>query len=275
MYLGIDIGGTKTLVASLTEDGRIQASQKFPTPQDYQQFLQQLLDNVVKLTIDLPTMACVAVPGVLDETRTQLISLGNLPWANKPIVDDLRNLLSCSTVADNDAKLAGLSEAILIKDEFKKVLYVTISTGIGYGLVVDGVIDYNISDSSGHTLMLEHEGQKVAWETFASGKAIKEKYGKLASEIEDPAIWQAISKNITTGLIDLISVLQPEVIVIGGGVGAHFDKFAQPLTEQLKAYEDPMMPIPPLRQAQHAEQAVIYGCYELIKQTNATTNQTT
>lgn len=260
------------MVALLTDDGRIQASQKFPTPQDYQQFLPQLLDTVIGLTKEVPAMACVAVPGVLDESRSHLETLGNLPWTDKPIVEDLKQLLSCPVIAENDAKLAGLSEANLIKDEFNKVLYVTISTGIGYGLVVDGVIDPNISDASGHVLLVEHEGQMKPWETFASGKAIKEKYGKLASEINDPAIWQAISQNIAAGMIDLIAVLQPEVIVIGGGVGAHFDKFSHPLAEILKRHEDPMMPIPPLRQAQHAEQAVIYGCYELIKQHGTTTN---
>lgn len=274
MYLGIDIGGTKTLVALLGEDGRIQASQKFPTPQDYQQFLQQLANTVRSLTPDTPTMTCAAVPGEIDRQTGAGLKLGNLPWVNVPIKTDLERLLKCPVLVENDAKLGALAEANLIKDEFKKVLYVTISTGIGYALVVDGVIDDNTADLAGHVMKVDHNGQQEIWESFASGKAITEKYGKMASEIDDPAIWAEIVTTFAPGLLDLIEILQPQVIIFGGGVGANFDKFGVALTAKLKETEDPMLPVPQLRKAQHAEQAVIYGCYDYIKQNHGNTTKT-
>ena len=113
--------------------------------------------------------------------------------------------------------------------------------------------------------MLEHDGVLTPWEHFASGKAIVAKYGKRASEIDDPAIWAAIVRDFSVGIIDVIAITEPEIVIIGGGVGAHFDRFGELLVRELKKYETPMMLIPPIRQAQRSEEAVIYGCYELIK----------
>jgi predicted NBD/HSP70 family sugar kinase len=88
----------------------------------------------------------------------------------------------------------------------------------------------------------------------------------MASEIEDPAIWENFSKDFAWGLQSVLAVTQPEIVVIGAGVGAHLQKFIGPLEHQLKKLENKMVRIPPVAQAKRAEGAVIYGCYEFIKQ---------
>ena len=60
--------------------------------------------------------------------------------------------------------------------------------------------------------------------------------------------------------------LDSEVIIIGGGVGAHFDRFGKFLEEEMREYSSDLVPTPVLREALHAEQAVIYGCLTLIQQ---------
>jgi glucokinase len=67
--------------------------------------------------------------------------------------------------------------------------------------------------------------------------------------------------------VDLLAIIQPEVVIIGGGVGTHFDKYGKLLETELKKYQTPLVPIPPIRAAQRPEEAVIYGCYELVKET--------
>lgn len=266
MYLGVDVGGTKTLVALFDKRGDLKASQKFPTPPVYEDFLDQLDKVVVSLSTERFYAACVAMPAMLDKDGKVGIAFSNLTWTNVPILSDSRRLFKCPVVVENDAKLAGLSEANLVRKEFKKVLYVTISTGIGYSLITNGIIDQSIADGGGRTMLLEHRGELRPWESFASGKAIVDRYGKRASDIDDPKVWEVMAKDFAAGLIDLIAILQPEVIVIGGGVGSHFKKFEKPLKKILKSYETPMLPIPPVRMAQHPEEAVIYGCYDLIKE---------
>ena len=266
MIGAVDIGGTKTLVAVFDEHGKIVEQQRFETSQNYNQFLKDLEEVVAKLsTKDFKRMG-VAVPGRLDREHGIGLSFGNLSgWKNVPIEVDCERLFNCPVVVENDAKLGGLSEALLIIKEFKKTLYITISTGIGISLIIDGIIDRNIGDRGGNAIMLEHRGHVMSWESFASGKAIVKKYGKRASEINDPEIWKVISRDLAVGIIDLIAVMEPEVIVIGGGVGAHFEKFGGFLMERLKDYEIPIMKIPPIRQAKRPEEAVIYGCYQMAK----------
>jgi predicted NBD/HSP70 family sugar kinase len=59
--------------------------------------------------------------------------------------------------------------------------------------------------------------------------------------------------------------VQPEVIVIGGSVGGHLSRFKDFLEKELKKFETPLIPIPPIRQAQRPDDAVLYGCYDLAK----------
>ena len=271
MYLAVDIGGTKTIVAAIEKNGKVHASQKFETPKIYAQFLKLLDENIASLNCRFDS-GVVAAPGKIDRKKGIVIAFGNLDWKNIPLLDDIEPLAQCPVHIENDTKLAGLSEAIYIKNEFKKVLYVTISTGINSALIVDGVIDEELIDSESGDMLLEHEGKLQKWESFASGKAIVKKYGKRASEIKNQNDWNAISRNIALGLINLIAVIQPEVIIIGGGVGSHFKKFQGPLHDHLKKFEMPLVPIPPVRGAQKPEEAVIYGCYYLAKSYNAKNN---
>ncbi|MFI5275348.1 MAG: ROK family protein [Candidatus Saccharimonadales bacterium] len=266
MYLGIDIGGTKTIVASLDDNGVIQESFRFPTPQKYQEFLEELAENVDKLTTKEFVAAGAGVPYKIDRVHGIAIAGGRLPWVKIPIKKDIQKITHCPTVIDNDANLAGLSEAMLLK-EFRRVLYVTISTGIGTGYVVDQKIDPTMADSEGGEMIIEHGGKLEPWEDFASGQAIVRRFGKRASEITDKDTWRAIAHDISVGLIDLIAVVQPDVIVLGGGVGAHYDKYGAFLDEYLKKFETPLLPIPPIRQAARPELAVVYGSYDLAKGT--------
>lgn len=267
MYLGVDIGGTKTLVAVLNEHGTIKEKAKFPTPKTYDHFLLELRHALAHFKTQDFKAGAVAVPAsLLDRQHGRAIRFGNLAWRNVPIQADLERICHCPIAVENDAKLAGLSEALPLKGKYHKVVYVTISTGIGYGLVVDGVIDTSIGDGGGRTLELEHRGKMVPWEDFAGGRAIVERYGKKAVDITDQATWQNIARDLAQGFIQLIAMMQPDVIVIGGSVGVYFDHYGDLLTAELKKYELPLLTLPDLRQAQRPEEAVVYGCYAIAKQ---------
>ncbi len=268
MYVGVDVGGTKTLVATLTNDGVIREHRKFPTPHNYQHFLLELAHSVAFLTTQDFVACGVGIAATnIDRHRGLGVNFGNLPWRNVPVLADVEKIVHCPTVMENDAKLAGLSEAMLLKHEYSRVLYVTVSTGIGYGFTVDGVIDTNIGDGGGRAIVLEHKGKFVPWESFASGHAIVERYGKRAEDIHDDKTWQAICRDLGLGLSELIAVTQPEVIVIGGSVGTYFDRYRHLLAEELKRYKTPLVKIPVLRGAQRPEEAVVFGCYDLAKAT--------
>ncbi|HSX31317.1 MAG TPA: ROK family protein [Candidatus Saccharimonadales bacterium] len=265
MYVGIDIGGTKTLVAALTNEGIIHESLKFPTPPNYDDFLVKLKAVVAKLTTKDFRAGAVAAPGEINRKRGIFKVGGNLKWRNEPIQHDVERIVHCPILLENDANLAGLSEAMLLKDKHAKVLYLTISTGIGGGFIVDQQIDPSMEDVEPGQIMLQRGDKVVKWESFASGKAIYERYHQKASDIEDPAIWKAIVKDLTIGFIDLMAVTQPDVIVVGGGVGHYLHKFHAFLIAELEKYATPLVPIPPIVKAKRPEEAVVYGCYDLAR----------
>ena len=268
MYLGIDIGGTKTLVAIFDGDGQIIRQNKFPTNKDYVKFLDEL-DRVIKSEIgnSTPIAACCAAPAQIDRKAGKAIVFGNLPWRNTPLVHDISKIVGNIPVfIENDANLAGLSEALLVRNKYKKVLYLTISTGIGDGIIIDGKIDPDFADTEAGQMMLVHGDGISKWEDFASGRALFARYGKKASEISDPAIWLEFSKNLAQGIGELVATIDPEAIILGGGVGAHFDKFGSLLRMELKNYQNAMVKMPPVIAAKRPEEAVIYGCYAFMHQ---------
>lgn len=265
MYLTIDIGGTKTLLARMNNQGKVEDSIKFPTPGEYKDFKKLLEENIVKITTSKWSLACVAAPGLIDREAGVAKSFGNLSWQNVPIKRDVRSVVDCEVLIENDAKLAALSEARFLNPRKNRVTYLTVSTGIGSGTIINNVLDPDLVDAEVGKMIFEKDGKLVTWESFASGKAIVKRFGKLASEINDLHIWRIIAKDLAIGIVDIAANVYPDVIIIGGGVGSHFQKYGELLRNEVKKYDNPLVKMPRIVGAKHPEQAVIYGCYEYIK----------
>ena len=267
MYVGVDIGGTKTLVAVLDATGQIVDEAKFPTPQDYDEFLTALADAARGLKQHDFQAGAAAVPGRLDRKAGIVLDLGNLPWHNQPIQADCEALFHCPIVIENDARLAGLSEAMLHKDH-ETVLFITVSTGIGTSVVHQQRLDPSLLNSESGHMLVPFKGELMVWEKFASGKAIYEHFGKKAVDIpaSDTEAWGYVARNLAIGLFELMAVIEADLIIIGGSIGMYFDRFEALLNAELKRFETPLVPIPRIVKAERPEQAVIYGCYDLARQ---------
>ncbi len=256
------------MLAVFTPEGQIVKEQKFPTPKNYEDFLVELKKTLQEFMTHQLKACCCAVPGRVDRKNGIGVVYGNLAWHDSPIKKDITQLLGgIDVLVENDSNLAGLYEAVLYRKQYNKVLYMTIGTGIGDGVIIDGVIDPDFADSESGQTLLDYNGKLVRWEDIASGRALLARYGKKGSEIEDPKIWQQFASDLSLGLIELIAVMQPDVIIIGGGIGTHFNKYEGFLSTELKKHEAPLVPIPPIIQANKPEEAVIYGCYTFIRQT--------
>jgi predicted NBD/HSP70 family sugar kinase len=265
MYAAVDIGGTKTLVASFNDKGNLLEKVKFPTPDSYELFISEMAKIVANLSTKEFQAVIVAAPGIIDHSEGIFIAGGNLAWKDVTIQSDIERLFHAPARLENDAKVAAVAEARAAGPDFNTVVYITISTGIGVGVCVNGNLDHTLLNAEPGKMRIEKDGQMVAWEDAASGKAIVAKYGKRAGDLEDSEAWYMIAHDMAKGMLAVIAIVQPDLIVIGGGVGSHFDKFEKPLLAELKKYENPLAPTPPIRMAVHPEEAVIYGCYELAK----------
>lgn len=261
MLIAVDTGGTKTLVASFSESGKIVRSEKFPTPSDTADYLSQLSSVITSLADSTtPTVIVVGVPGIVKNGVA--VWCNHLGWTDFPIQSKLRNLFPETPIlVENDANLAGLAEARSLSSHDQSVLYVTISTGIGTGFISSGSIDPGLRLSEGGRAMVEYDGVVREWESFASGSAIVATYGQYARDIKKKSIWRQIADRISRGLLVMIPIIQPDVIVIGGSIGTYFTQYREHLqallTEKLPAH----ISAPLIVQAKHPEEAVIYGCY--------------
>lgn len=264
VILGVDIGGTKTLVATFDSEGKILSEERFETPATYGVFLTECKKV---MPADKVISTALGIPGVIDRTNGVGMSFGNLTWKNVPIKADMENLLKCPVVVENDAKVAAVFEADKVKSDFKNVLYLTIGTGIGIAYISSGVLDLEYGDHGGNHVPVVYQGKEQNWESLTSGKAITTSYGKQAREITDVKTWQEIAYKLALGVVELLKrYSDTDVVIIGGGVGVHFDRFGKLLEEELGKQIPDGSHIPPLMQAKYPEEAVIRGCYLLATQ---------
>lgn len=261
MLVTVDTGGTKTLIASFEQDGTMGESIKFPTPLDQNEYLsllrKTLNDNYGDKTVEAVVLA---VPGVV--RNGVMIGGGNLGWKNFDLKKALTGVLgSAPVLIENDANLAGLGETRILDPMPISALYVTISTGIGTGMIINGQIEPGMRHSEGGAMMLANNGRLETWESFASGKAINIRYKKFAKDITSEETWNEIAERISRGFLAVVPIIQPEVIIIGGSIGTYFERYSIQLSAIIQSSLLPHIAMPMIQQAKYPEEAVIYGAY--------------
>lgn len=261
MIVAVDTGGTKTLIAGYDDNGKIVRQLKFPTPPKKSDYIQQLTTNLKALFEPSAVDAIViAMPGIVRDGIA--VWCNNLGWKNFNVAEEMEGVLGGAPIyVENDANLAGLSEARQRKQVPVSCLYVTVSTGIGSGVITHGHIDPGLRHSEAGRSLVEFNGVVQEWETFASGKAIYTAYRKMAKDIKSKRTWHQISDRISRGFLAMIPIIQPDIIIIGGSMGTFFDKYEVDLKGILKEKLPPHIPLPKMVAAKHPEEAVIYGCY--------------
>lgn len=248
---GVDLGGTKTEGTVLTDLSAPNTAPRVrkPTPQDegYEAILANIcavVDETAKQAGTKPARLGIGTPGTLDPA-TQLLRGSNTVCLNgKPVKADLERMLGIPVVIENDANCFALAEATLgAAVGAKSVFGVILGTGVGGGIVIEGRTitgRQGIAGEWGHNARLEPDGVRCycgrigCVETVLSGPGLQRFYSEISgSEKTDlREIWRRAanmeSAAITTldRLIDyfgraiasVINLLDPEVIVLGGGV---------------------------------------------------------
>lgn len=261
MIVAVDTGGTKTLIAGYNEAGVVTTEIRFETPQKISEYVDTLTTHLRALFNPSEVDAVViGLPGIVKDGVA--VWCNNLKWKNFDAATEFKNVLGPAPVfIENDANLAGLAEARQLKPIPTSVLYVTISTGIGSGIITNGHIDPGLRHSEVGRSMVEFDGKVREWETFASGKAVYKTYRRYARDINNKRVWRQVANRISRGFLALIPTVQPDIIIIGGSMGTYFKKYEADLKQILTKNLPDFIPLPKLVAAKHPEQAVIYGCY--------------
>jgi predicted NBD/HSP70 family sugar kinase len=268
MYIGIDIGGTKIIGAARAHRGDEPIiSDKIPSPGNAEDGFVKTCELIRKLADTKPIKAIgVSCSGPLDLKAGRLAEPRNLHWGNLAIVERLNKMFKVPVRLENDANAAALAEYHIGHGEnVNNLLYVTLSTGIGTGLLIDGTIFHGAHDTEGGQVILKPtDGAWSTFESLAAGPAIKAHYGKEAYEITDPAAWNEIAELFAVGLMSLITTLSPERVILGGGVSTHFDQFGSALNQHLAALPH-LYPLPEIVPAMYVETAGVLGALLLAE----------
>lgn len=261
MLVTVDTGGTKTLIAPFEEDGVIGETIKFPTPKNQDEYIALLRETLEKNFGNQPVEALViALPGIVKDGVA--VWCNNLEWRNFDLKSALSGVLGNAPILiENDANLAGLAETRVLDPMPTSSLYVTISTGIGTGVITDGHIDPGLRYSEGGRALVEFQGHVREWEDFASGQAIFKEFGLYARDIDSEHTWSQIADRISRGFLAVIPMIQPDTVIIGGSIGTYFERYGAQLESILRQKLPAHIPCPVFQAARHPEQAVIYGCY--------------
>lgn len=239
MLAGIDLGGTQVRVALARADGHIVTSIKtrthlLRTPQAMVEWAADEIDRhrgnqkVGSITI--------AAPGPIDLKRGVLVNPPNLPWQNVPLVALMSRATRAKVQLANDADMAGLGEFHHGAGRgTRNMVYITWSTGVGGGLIIDGKLRrgaHGTAGEIGHMIIdpngpLDNCGQRGCLEAFVSGTALARETGRPATELfasaargdrSARAVVERAARHMGIALISLTNALDPEMFVIGGGV---------------------------------------------------------
>ena len=276
LYLGVDIGGTKILIVIGNRSGKVYGEKQIPTP------VKASPDQVVSLIIDAAFEILssanliisnvqaigIGVAGAIDHSNGKVIRSPHLPeWANVNLKELIENQLQIPTIVDNDANAAALAEFRLSNYNVSpSLLFITISTGIGVGLIIHGNVyrgRLGFAGEAGHMPISWFKSKNEAvWpctlESLASGTGLVSQMKRKMSRESLPSgldngeldtsilntedlftlsskgnqVARSVIKDgiraLGLGLTSLVNILDPGVLVIGGGLTNQWEGYIQP-----------------------------------------------
>lgn len=282
MYLGIDLGGTGIKIGMVDETGKIVYSSSCPTranegykaiAEDMAKLIEETLKETNKEVTDIKSIG-IGVPGCVDNAKGEVIYTANIDMLHAPLAVELKKYYDLPVYLANDADCAALGEYFALNDEnVKNLIAITLGTGVGGGIIIDGKIfagSNSVAGELGH-MVIKSGGEKCGcgrcgcWEAYASAtaiiretkRAIKEnpdsllaKNAKEEGEVNGKTAFDAawagceVAKKvvdeyftaIAEGLTNIVNIFQPQAIVIGGGVSRQGDKLLNPIKEHVYKY---------------------------------------
>jgi len=282
LILGVDLGGTKIAAALATTQGEIVARGRRPTPA---QAGPDAVINSVCATINEVLSAKelqpsrlsgigIAAAGIIDSANGKVIFSPNLPgWHEVPLREAIEQRFGIPAYLGNDANLAALGEwRFGVEKKVANLIYVTVSTGIGGGIIADGKLYTGACGAAGEIghMTIDVNGPRCrcgnigCWETLASGTALAREAVKRITEGARTSIIELVGGDVSkidakivgltakqgdelaqelvsrlgyyfgVGLANLVNIFNPELILVGGGVAKMGDLLLQPAIKVVK-----------------------------------------
>jgi glucokinase len=281
LTLAIDIGGTKFSMALFDGDRMVQRETR---PTDRAGGRAWMVEQIASLIADWKKRAQIDRCGigfggpVLWETQRIATSTHVGGWADFDLPAYLEPVLGFRPLMDNDANVGALGEGMYGAGRNARPLYyLTVSTGIGSGILTEDGRIYRGADSFagevGHIVIRPDGpdclcGSRGCFERMCCGLWLERDYGRPAKELlEDPSFVERYVVDLAMGLKAAIMLLNPARIVIGGGIAKAGDRLFVPLRAELRrqitAWSRARIDVVP---AELADDSVLYGAFALVGQ---------
>jgi glucokinase len=278
--IGVDLGGTNLRIAAVSSAGqlleKVTLGTKVALGRDH--VINEMCDAIQRLSGKYKATgsflgAGIGVPGIIDMQTGMLRKSANLPgWADYPVRAEIERRLGARVVLENDANVAALGEQWLgAARDVPNMAVVTLGTGIGGGIVLEGKIWHGMNGMAGEFghVTMEPEGHPCGCgnrgcaEQYASASAIVRMAREAIASGEAPSLAKAASSDPEFGaksiynlaiqgdeharrifrsfgrylgilLAGLVNVLNLDMFVIGGGVSSAWDAYAPNMFEELR-----------------------------------------
>jgi glucokinase len=261
LTIGVDVGGTKVAAGVVDVHGKIIEKLKRSTPAARPDDTADVISEVVLELLDRYDVTAVGIgaAGFVDETRSTVLFAPNLAWRDEPVKKRVEERIGRKVIVENDANAAAWAEARMGAARGQQdVMLITVGTGIGAGVVLDGRLyrgRWGSAGEPGHYRVVPDGrlcgcGNRGCWEQYASGNALVSEARELARRspsaavrllqlgggtpdgIDGPAVTHAAREGdsgalscfeivgnwLGHGLADLTAILDLGCFVIGGGV---------------------------------------------------------
>jgi len=276
MFAYFDIGGTKTRVAVSLDGKSFGEPIKFDTPKEFDEGIMAVAEAIHSLTNGGELEAVGGgIAGALDREHTKLISSPNLPlWIEKPFVQTLGSNLRCPVYARNDCEIVALGEAHYGAGKGDAIMaYITVSTGVGGARIVHGSIDHGVLNFEiGHQYIdfdksACPECESAQAEDYLSGTATAYRFHKRAYEVDDPSVWESLSRWLAYLLNNTIVHWSPNSVVLGGSMivgdpAISVERVAEHLEDICTIYPTK----PTLKRAKLEDLGGLYGATVFVEQ---------
>jgi len=245
--VGMDVGGTKVAVAVL-EDGRLSEARVRPTELESPDALVEQLVEAIEEHLPADAVG-IGVPSVVDWEKGMCRSSVNIPLEKVPLRQILRKRLGVPVFVDNDATVAAVAEAHGpdAKVDVRHLVMLTIGTGVGGGVVIDGhiyrgatgaaaelghlIIGADLADGAPEPHGFPQEGSlerlaagHFAIDKLAAERGLKDGPGAVeAARRGDPAgleVMRIAGERLGIGIANVVNTFDPDVVAIGGGAGS-------------------------------------------------------
>ncbi len=281
MYnIGIDLGGTNIKVGLVNENYEIVEMASTPTnlPRSAEEIVKSMVDtmwkvlNTAKVTIGEVNSIGIGTPGVANRNSGVVLYSCNLDFRNVNLRELFKKYLDKPLYVENDANSAAFGEVLAGAGKgYKDVIVVTLGTGVGGGIIIDGKIytGFNFCGAElGHNVIVYNGrqcgcGRKGCFEAYSSATALINMTRESMEEHKDSKMWEiagslenvdgktafdgmraddAAAKDVVNmyidylgcGLTNIINTFQPEVLLIGGGICKEGKNLTDPLNEYIK-----------------------------------------